>query len=345
MSNPTQGPASRMPAFRARAPWWGGHLQTLRNKLVRPDVVLPGRRERFYFTAKDGSGDMLAAMLDTPDAPGDGPLIVLIHGLAGSEDSDYMRLSAAYHLKRRRRVLRLNLRGAGPSRRTCGGQYHCGSASDVRDALLALDDDLLSKGLFLIGYSLGGNVLMNFLASHADRLPIRGSATVSAAIDPAQAARRLMAPQNAGYHFWLLKHMKRECTSLGARLDDDERGAISYARTLYEFDDMFVAPRNGFAGADDYYARTAGWRVAAEIRVPMLLIHARNDPWIPPEPYDALRQACGPNIEIVATDDGGHVGFHARDHNDTWHDRRVGAFIDTLCPPCARVSEPCRCRA
>ena len=172
--------------------------------------------------------------------------------------------------------------------------------------------------------------MLHLLANHGEGLPLRGAATVSASIDPAQAARRMMAPTNALYQCWLLNHMKRETVAPGARLDDEERKAILRARSIYEFDDGFTAPRNGFASADDYYRATTGWRVVSAIRVPTLLIHARNDPWIPTEPYEFLERESPSNVEILLTEGGGHVGFHGRGHDETWHDRNVGAFLERL---------------
>lgn len=296
--------------------------------LVRAGAALPATSERIYFPLSDDSGDRLAAMLDWPARPVESALVVLIHGLTGCEDSAYIRASAVFHLKRGRRVLRLNLRGAGPSRQVCGGHYHSGCAIDIRDALAALDSKLSSQGLFLIGFSLGGNVLINLLASHADELPICGAATVSASIEPAQAARRLMTPRNAVYHSWLLRRMKKESTAPGAVLGEAERTAILRARTIWEYDDSFIAPRNGFTGANDYYARTAGARLVADIRVPTLMIHARNDPWIPVDPYVALERCCPPNIHIIVSPGGGHVGFHAADDIETWHDRCLDIFLE-----------------
>jgi uncharacterized protein len=314
-------------AFRSRAPWWGGDLQTLRNMLVRARFAFAGTTERLYLPLSDDSGDRLAAMLDQPSSPVDSPLVVLIHGLTGSEDSAYVRASASFHLKRGRRVLRLNLRGAGPSRRTCGGHYHAGCSMDIRDTLEALDGELTAQGLVLVGFSLGGNVLVNLLANHAEGLPIRRAATISAPIEPAQSARRLMSPRNAIYHSWLLRQMKSESTAPGARLSEDERAAVVGARTIWEFDDRFIARRNGFAGAADYYERTAGARVVQKIRTPTLMIHARNDPWIPADPYAALERDRPANVQVFLSDSGGHVGFHARDHAETWHDRCVDAFL------------------
>lgn len=318
------------PAFRPRAPWWGGDLQTLRNMLVRARYALPATSTRILFPLSDGSGDRLAAMLDRPTSPVSSPLVVLIHGLTGSEDSAYMRASARFHLRRGRHVLRLNLRGAGPSRRTCGGHYHAGCAIDIRDSLEALDSGLCEQGICLIGYSLGGNMLINLLANHADGLAIRGAVTVSAPIEPAEAARRLLSPRNKIYHIWLLQQIKKESTAPGAHLTENERMAIARAKTIWDYDDSFIAPRNGFAGASDYYARTAGAQFVQSIRTPTLLIHARNDPWIPADPYMALEWRLPANVQMFLSGGGGHVGFHASGLSETWHDRCVDAFLQSL---------------
>ena len=315
-------------SFLPRAPWWGGDLQTLRNAIRPSRAPRAAHSERLLLELKDGSGDRLAGLLQMPEQLDDGPLVVLIHGLAGSERSAYMRASAEFHLKRGRRVLRLNLRGAGPSRATCAGHYHAGCAGDIHDALAALPAHLTGAGLFPVGYSLGGNALLNLLPAHD--LPIVGAVSISAPIEPAQAAFRFMEPRNAIYHYWLLRQTKKDTIAPGAHLSPSEREGVERSRTIYEFDELFVAPRNGFAGADDYYARTAGARMVERIGVPALLIHARDDPWIPPTPYEELMRIAPSNVEIALTETGGHVGFHGRGHAEPWHDRRVDSFLRSL---------------
>ena len=314
-------PPKTLPDFSPRAPWWGSDLQTLRNSIVKVRNEIPAHCERLHLDLADGGGDRLAANLEIPDDPVKAPLVVLIHGLAGSENSPYMAASAAFHLRRHRRVLRLNLRGAGPSRASSGGHYHAGCGDDLQAALADLPRQHTSAGLFLIGYSLGGNILLNLLADHD--LPINGAATISAPIEPKRASDRFMQPRNVLYHWWLLHSLKKDSIAPGARLTEADRRAIGRARSIFEFDDNFIAPRNGFAGADDYYRRTAGARVVPAIKVPTLLIHARNDPWIPVVSYEALIPRCPPNVRIVLTPGGGHVGFHAVGHWETWHDRAI----------------------
>ena len=114
-----------LPPFRPRFPWWGGDLQTIANRLRSVSTSLaPHKTERLRFLLPDGTGDTLLASLDRPATPRPGaPLAILIHGLTGAEDSLYLFTLARLLLDRGGCVLRLNLRGAGPSRSVCGQHY------------------------------------------------------------------------------------------------------------------------------------------------------------------------------------------------------------------------------
>lgn len=318
------------PPFRARAPWWGGDLQTLRNAVLGDRGKLPGRTTRMSFETSDGSGDRLLASLDEPDGAASGPLIVLVHGLTGCEDSTYIRETARFHLERGRRVLRINMRGAGPSKATCRHYYHAGRASDIHDILSGLNETLSVGGFFTVGYSLGGNILLNFIARHQDQHKLVGAVSVSAPIVPADASRRIMERRNWFYHRWLLARMKEDCLGLSGKLTAEEETAIRNARSVRAFDNDFIAPRNGFAGADDYYARTASFNVIRDIRIPTLLIHAENDPWIPSGPYRKLQQNCPTDVSIIVSEGGGHVGFHGAKLHYPWHDFLIERFAKSL---------------
>ncbi|MGH1419033.1 MAG: YheT family hydrolase [Hyphomicrobiaceae bacterium] len=331
MLNRTRSPSpdlDTVPEFRERAPWWGGDLQTLRNQLVETATPLPSISQPVTFPTSDGSGDILTGMLETPRVNVKGPLIVLIHGLTGCTDSTYIRQTAKYHLERGHRVLRVNLRGAGSSSKSCSQYYHAGSAGNLTDILANIDNNLVSAGIFAIGFSLGGNILINLLARDCAPVRIIGAAAVSAPIVPIEAAQRLMAPRNWLYHTWLLRRMKKDYLGLNAHLGSDEEASIANACTIYQFDNDVIAPRNGFADADDYYANTAGMRVLSDIQIPTLLIHAENDPWIPATPYRKLKENCPANLNVVLASSGGHVGFHAKDAMHTWYDRLISRFLD-----------------
>jgi len=317
-------------SFRPRFPWLGGDLQTLPNFLLRPSHALEKwPAQRLELAMRDGSGDRLAACLQRP-GEGRCPAVVLVHGLTGCEDSIYVRASAAFWLARGHTVVRLNLRGAGPSRPLCGDQYHAGRSGDLRDALLALLEFPgihFDAGLFLVGYSLGANMLLRFLAEEAAAFPVVAAMSVSAPIDLKAAQLRLMQPRNWGYHRYLLTRMRDEALATPRELSASERAAIVGADSVLAYDEQVVAPRNGFAGADDYYRQCSGLRFLPAITTPTLLVHAKDDPWIPPLAYEQFDWAAHPALSLRLTGAGGHVGFHERDLEAAWHDLAAEAFF------------------
>ena len=246
---PALGVEPHCVGFVERSPWWGGDLQTIRNHLMWRGQPLESHASVLEFPTSDGSGDRLTGTLERPINPTKSPLIMLIHGLTGCEDSFYVRGSARFHLARGRSVLRLNLRGAGTSRRVAGGYYHAGCASDLEDVIGALGCEATRYGVFAVGYSLGGNILLNLLSRLRPPHRLVGAATVSAPIEPLEACERIMAPRNLVYHALLLRRMKRDVLSPQAHLTARERRLVQDATSVFEFDDKFVAPRHGFGTA------------------------------------------------------------------------------------------------
>ena len=308
--------------FRERFPWIGGDLQTVRNYLVPPRRALDSwPAERLEIEAADGSGDRFLAARHRPTperARADAPLVILVHGLTGCEGSFYVLETARYLLSQGVPVLRLNLRGAGPSRATCGGHYSAASHADVGRVVSAVGGDMA-----VVGYSLGGSIVLQYLAEAGASAGLRAAVAVSTPIDLAATANRMMRPRNALYHRWLLARMKEEALAGAARLASGEREAILGARDVVGFDEAFVAPRNGFAGAEDYYKRCSAAGRLGDIRLPTLLIHGRNDPWIPPGAYDALELPAGGAVRLAFAGGGGHVGFHGAGCETPWHNRMI----------------------
>ncbi len=325
-------PAPVFPPFAARAPWWGGDLQTLRNFLIRRGGSLERYpAERLRLPPGDGSGDVLLAVLNRPlAAAAPRPLVLLLHGLTGCEESFYVRNTAAHLLALGYAVLRLNLRGAGPSRPYCRFQYHAGRSEDLAAALAALPSPLGEAGIVAIGYSLGANMLLKYLGEHGGRAAVKAAVSISAPLDLAEASRRLMRRRNALYQSYLLRQMKREATAPGAELSAGERAAIAAARSIGGFDHGFSAPRNGFAGAEDYYRRNGAGRFLDAIAVPTLVIHALDDPWIPPASYRAYEWRRNSSLVPLVTERGGHVGFQGRDRRIAWHDLCIARFLSAI---------------
>lgn len=320
------------PKFEPRAPWWGGDLQTVRNFVTRHGVDLSGfDGQRLHFETDDDTGDRLQGLLNHPVETARRPLLMLVHGLTGCDDSTYLRASARHYLEHGYRTLRLNMRGAGRSRQTCKFHYHAGRSEDLRAVLTRLPSQLIDHGVVLMGFSLGGNQMMKLLGEGGPALePVQAAVSVSAPIELSAASRYFSRPRNRLYQRWLLARMKADALAPGAQVSVEERPAIEGARSVYEFDDRFVGPRHGFAGADDYYQRCSAVHFLARIEIPTLILHARDDPWIPSEALDQYDWRTAPQVRALLPHRGGHVGFHARDTPFAWHDRCARQFFETV---------------
>ena len=319
--------ALSFPRFRSRLPWWGRDLQTLRNYILSIEPSLaPFPAERIEFPMADG--DRLLASLHRPPEDLGRPLVVLIHGLTGSEDSAYIRASARHFVDQGYPVLRLNLRGAGPSRGICRSRYHAGRSDDLRQVLGQMDGRLAGKGLLLVGYSLGGNMLLKYLGEAGRRAIVRGAVSISAPIDLDAARRSIMRPRNRLYHRHIVAGLKLESESL--ELTAAQRRILAEVETVFDFDDRILAPLMGFADAPDYYRRSMALPLLPQIRVPTLVIHARDDPWIPFRSYRDFDWTSNPRLIPLLPATGGHVGFHGRGSRVPWHDRSMVLFFGRL---------------
>ena len=279
----------------------------------------------------DRTGDILLGMLDRPAEPMAGrPLVVLIHGLTGGEDSPYMLNGARHLLDRGYCVLRLNLRGSGPSRPYCHEHYHLGRTADFRRVLWQIPEELTDNGIVAVGYSMGGAMLLKYLGEEGAFSPLRGAATICAPIDLARNTRHMMRPRNWLYHAYLLHGMKAEALGEGARNSPEECEAIRTARSVWDFNDKFIAPRYGFRGIEDYHELCTPLAFMPEIRLPTMVVASCDDPWIPVEYYREFNWSDNPALLPVMPPAGGHIGFHAHDSAQPWCDLAVEKFIDRL---------------
>lgn len=314
------------PPFKAGFPWIGANLQTIRSTLVgRKPRIGAARSERLSFEMPDGSGDRLSGTLEVPLKPlPDAALFVVLHGLTGSEESFQVREAAAHFSALGLPVLRLNLRGAGATRLDCMGTYHAGRTEDLDAVLTQLASRGIAERFVLFGISLGGNMMLKYLGEAA-RSQVAAAISVSAPIDLAHSSERFIQPRNRLYHNWLLKIMKREAAATPG-LSAAERATVSTVRTIFEFDERHVAPRNGFDGARDYYSRNSAKPLLKRIATPTLVIHALNDPWIPGKDYLDVDWSANPRLTPLLPLDGGHVGFW--DGRESWHLRMAERFLE-----------------
>ena len=293
-----------------RPPWWAPdpHAQTLWARLLRAKDIVPLQRER-WDTPDDDFLDL--DFVDLPDLR-EGLLVLILHGLEGSARSGY-----AYQL-----YLRLSMAGipaVGLNFRSCSGElnraprlYHSGETGDVRWVIDRLRKRFPGRRLAAVGVSLGGNVLLKYLGETGESSGLDLAAAWSIPFDLATGADFMEHGFARVYVRRLLRSLKKKLVARAddlAPLIDFERGLS--ARTFREFDDAVTAPLHGFDGAVDYYARSSSAGFLKHIRTPTLVLHSRDDPFLPPEavPVEALN--ANPAIDPLLTDHGGHVGFVA----------------------------------
>jgi predicted alpha/beta-fold hydrolase len=300
-----------------RAPWWlpGGHLQTLYSALG-PAPRVAWRRERW----DTPDGDFIE--LDRAGAD-HGPMLVLFHGLEGGSSSHYARKIAAEAAARGWRCVVPHFRGCSGVSNRLARAYHSGDSAEIDWILRRLRPDCAA------GVSLGGNALLKWLGEQgagAARL-VRRAVAVSAPIDLAASGHALDRALNRwlyAAHFLVTLKPKALAKIAQHQLAIDA-ARVARARTLHEFDDLVTAPRHGFRDADDYWARASSGPWLEHIRVPTLLLNARNDPFLPQAALDAAARRASPDVVLEFPATGGHAGFPGRSH---WLAHRILEFCD-----------------
>jgi predicted alpha/beta-fold hydrolase len=261
--------------------------------------------------------------------------VIVVHGLEGSSDSQYMQGIARNGLAAGMNVVLMNQRNCGGMDHFAPTLYNSSLSGDVAAVVRhVLENDGIQR-FALIGFSMGGNLVLKLAGEWGSDGPpeFRAVAAVCPAMDLAASADALHEPANRIYEYYFLmqlfKRLRRKARLFPADFDASRLRGIS---TLRMFDDRITAHYCGFAGADDYYARAAASNVIDRIAAPTLIIHAANDPFIRMQPETLRRVAENPNITYVETDDGGHCAFLGERSGDDgddgrWAEREVVEFV------------------
>jgi predicted alpha/beta-fold hydrolase len=274
-------------------------------------------------------GDRLVLHDNCPPGwrPG-GPVGVVVHGLTGSHRSGGVVQLARRLYAHRLRVFRLDLRGAGAGFKLARGIYHAGCSDDLRAALGAVIALAPGSSVVLAGISLGGNVALK-LAGEAIRHPVPQLARVAALnppIDLPACTELLSRPNNRVYEWHFVSELARDARRR-ARLFRQPLPEFPQRLTLRQFDDLYTAPRNGFASVDDYYREASGAPFVATIGVPALILTSRDDPFVAIKPFERL--APPRHVEVRIAERGGHTGFLGPDGLGGlgWAERLIAGWL------------------
>ncbi len=328
----------KRPATGFRPNRWlrGGHVQTIASFLLPRRIDLPVAAERLVEVAP-GVKVRCLCYWQPDEAKRTALTLIVVHGLEGSHESQYMLGVARNGLAAGMSVVLMNQRNCGGMNGFAPTLYNSSLSGDVAAvARSVLEDDGVSR-FALIGFSMGGNLVLKLAGEWGLDAPreFRGVAAVCPAMDLAASADALHQAGNRLYEWYFLWQLFRRFREKAKLFPQDFDAARLHGVTsLRSFDHVVTAHYCGFAGADDYYERAAAARVVDRIAVPALILHAGNDPFIRVTQETRVRILANPNINYVETEDGGHCAFIAqRDgHRDDgrWAEREVVEFVKRL---------------
>lgn len=255
--------------------------------------------------------------------------VLMVHGLEGSSASGYMVSLAQALCEDGFAAHRLNMRGCGGSEHLTTTLYHSGLTTDALSVLRQIRQKTPAP-LFQAGFSLGGNLTLKLageLGEAADGL-VTGFIAISTPIDLAECVSRIDARENVLYQQRFVRSLRRRYWR--RHTADPERfplNGLDRVRTIYGFDDQFTAPHFGFGTAANYYKTQSALNFVAGIRIPTLVIQAKDDPMIPFGLYSDPRLASNPAICLRAVGHGGHLGFISRRRPRFWLDPVIIQWI------------------
>jgi uncharacterized protein len=311
-----------------------GHLQTIAGTLIRRRLarVETNSEPRLFQPAP---GVKVLARCSWQQTRSSHPTLVIVHGMEGSTESKYMLGTADKALAAGFNVVRLNMRNCGGTEHLSSTLYHAGLTADLKQIIPELVASEKLNEIYLAGFSLGGNVVLKLAGEWGDTPgALRGVIGISPAVDLAACADAIELRSNTIYSL-------RFVLSLRARLrrkaeffpDLYDVSRLRGVWTIRKYDDAYVAPHWGFRDSADYYERESALPLVSRISVPSLIIHAKDDPFIPWASLQDRAVRSNENVTVLAPEEGGHVGFISADEEGEerfWAERIAVDFMSLL---------------
>ncbi len=309
-----------------KAPFWlpDGHSQSIYPSLFRRVPLTHSHSERLELP----DGDFLD--VDWHLRKGElheKPLLIVSHGLEGDSRRHYItgliRSFPEFH------ALAWNYRSCSGDPNRNLRFYHSGATDDLDFVI----QEALSRGvkdIYLAGFSLGGNLSLKWLGENGKKASqfVRKAVAFSVPLHLSSSSQQLTRRENRLYTHRFLQTLLEKVTEKSARYPQDiTPSMLASIRSLYEFDNVITGPLHGFKDAEDYYERNSSLYFLSGIRVPTLIVNAKNDPF--------LSQECLPEqidsdfVQIELPDSGGHCGFYPRNYRgQTWAEQRAAAWFN-----------------
>lgn len=340
-TNSTQISAASSPAwlsdFVPRRLLRNGHLQTLAGNFLHRKWTLP-EPESLLIEVEGPIGEYGSSHVlchchwQSPEVRSERLTIILIHGLEGSSSSQYVLGNTARALAAGLNVVRMNMRSCGGTDTLSPTIYHSGRSQDVAAVVSKITSLHQLQSVAVIGYSMGGNLALKYAGEVAASPPpqLKAVVGVSPLMDLAVSSAALHEPQNRIYEWHFLRAMLdrvRRKAALFPKIYSTE--SLGKIRSLRLFDEHIVARYGGFADADDYYYSVASSQFASRFRVPTLILHSLDDPFIRMLPATRAELIGNPHVTYIETQHGGHCAFlaPATDDDGYWAEKTLLGFL------------------
>lgn len=318
--------------FRPRRPFLNGHTQTIAGNFLPRRSLLPPSEERLFPVE---TGVQVLCHCHWQPQRAAAMTVVIVHGLEGSSDSQYVIGTGSKAWAAGMNVVRMNMRNCGGTEHLGPTLYNSSMSADVGAiAKTLIVDDRLQK-LAFVGYSMGGNLVLKLLGEWGNAAPpeVKGGVGVSPAMDLAPSADALHNPSNRIYEWKFLRGLRRRLQRKAALYPDryDVRH-LRGMRSLRDFDDQITARYSGFRDAQDYYTQAAAAQVVDRIAVPTLILHSLDDPFIRVLPLTREKLLRNSHIRYIETAHGGHCAFLAEPngYDGRWAERQAIAFLQRM---------------
>jgi predicted alpha/beta-fold hydrolase len=305
------------------------HAQTLAAWALPRRSQLPPAEERLFSVTPDAQVLCHCHW----QAGGDPRLtMIVIHGLEGSSDSQYVIGSANKAWDAGFHVVRMNMRNCGGSERLSRTLYHSGLSADVGAVAAAISEDSRVARTALLGFSMGGNLVLKLAGEWGGSPPSYAAAVaaISPAMDLSASVDKLHSGSNRIYEWNFMRHLRQSIRRKMELFPDLYGGThLRGVYTIRQFDDVITAPYSGFAGAEDYYQRASSSQFAERITVPTLVIHSHDDPFVHMLPETEQKLRNNPHVTLIATERGGHCAFIAspNGYDGRWAERQAIEFF------------------
>jgi hypothetical protein len=309
------------------------HAMTIASAIAHRNFDLPLAEDRLFQV--DQESRILGRCHWQPGKRRDAPVIIVVHGLEGSSESNYARGIAEKAFRLGYHAVRLNQRNCGGTESLTPTLYNSGMSRDYQAVLEELSNGDGFEQVFFAGYSMGGNLVTKMAGEYADAAPkmLRAVCAVCPAMDLGACADALQRRENFFYqrHFvkGLMSRYARKAKLFPARYPTSGFGAV---RSVREFDDKITAPQFGYRNAQDYYDAVGAKRLVSQVRVPMLMIAAQDDPFVPFDLFLRADPAQNPAIRFITPEHGGHCGFISNQSGEGrfWAEQSIVEFCESL---------------